>query len=432
MGKLEDGKKAFEKIQRKNGDMPISEISAEMIERGQAATESLIAKYGHSTVNSVTFKDELRDAFPVFNDELDTDFLLELLYFFPIDKTYISTGSYDQYLYDLEKTVIDNYDSGNFQVSFFYTHLIFMSYVYYCVEKAYEIEPSRMKDIFYPINSYHGKDDKPDIEKHGSVYDFSKIPEKDIFKVFHIMGMDDSIIKSFSSYISSRDDFAHATGKGNISEDDFRQNIKTVVGNMNTLRELFLPPLKSLYVDFMRERLDANYDVVIDNFNDFVFDNSLSINDLDYLCHLGVKNLQDSDEELKKNYQATRNIHCAFMEYCNENDGIDFPDGYPSLRNENYLFYRYKNNANEYVENELGISEYRCVKDGGEFPVYECPECGDEQLVYDAKAGRFHCFSCDQNYTTDDLSFCSNCGQLMYNNGESVCDDCFEHAISKD
>ena len=123
MDKLEKGKRATEKTLEKIGDVPISEIPAEMIERGRAATESLIAKYGHLTVraiNAVTFKDELRDAFPVFNDELDTDFLLELLYFFPIDKTYISTGSYDQYLYDLEKTVIDNYDSGNYQVSFFY------------------------------------------------------------------------------------------------------------------------------------------------------------------------------------------------------------------------------------------------------------------------------------------------------------------------
>ena len=430
MDKLEKGKKATEKTLEKIGDVPISEIPAEMIERGRAATESLIAKYGHLTVraiNAVTFKDELRDAFPVFNDELDTDFLLELLYFFPIDKTYISTGSYDQYLYDLEKTVIDNYDSGNYQVSFFYAHLIFMSYVYYCVEKAYDIEPDRMKDVFYPINSYHGKDDKPDLEDYGNVYEFSKIPEKDIFKVFHIMGMDDATIKEFSRYISSRDDYAHATGKGNISEQEFRQNIKTVIGNMNTLRGLFLPYLKSRYVEFMLERLDVDYDVVTDNFNDFVFDNSLSICDLDYLCHLGVKNLQESNETLRTNYQSTRNVHCAFIEYCNDNDGIALPDGYPSLRNEKYLFYRYKHHAKDYIETELGINEYRCVKDGGEFPVYECPECGVEQLAYDADTHRYHCFACDENFTDGDLEFCERCGSLMRRNGEpSICDNCIE------
>ena len=381
---------------------------------------------------SMTFIEELNDAFPVFNDELDTSFLLELLYFFPIEKTYISTGSYDQYLYDLEKTVIDNYDSGNFQVSFFYAHLIFMSYVYYCVEKAYNIEPDRMKDVFYPINSYHGKDDKPDLEDYGNVYEFSKIPEKDIFKVFHIMGMDDATIKEFSRYISSRDAYAHATGKGNISEQEFRQNIKTVIGNMNTLRDLFLPYLKSRYVEFMLERLDVDYDVVTDNFNDFVFDNSLSICDLDYLCHLGVKNLQGSNETLKTNYQATRNIHCAFIEYCNDNDGITLPDGYSSLRNEKYLFYRYKNHAKDYIENELGINEYRCEKDGGEFPLYECPECGEEQLVHDAEKGTYHCFACDENYTDEDLTFCEKCGSLMRRSEDApICQNCIEDMVKE-
>lgn len=376
---------------------------------------------------SMTFIEELNDAFPVFNDELDTSFLLKLLYFFPIEKTYISTGSYDQYLYDLEKTVIDNYDTGNFQVSFFYAHLIFMSYVYYCVEKAYNIEPDRMKDIFYPINSYHGRDDKPDLEGYGNVYEFSKIPEKDIFKVFHVMGMDDATIKEFSRYISSRDDYAHATGKGNISEQEFRQNIKTVIGNMNTLRKLFSPYLKTLYIEFMLKRLDVDYDVLTDNFNDFIFDNSLSIYDLIYLCNLGVKNLQDSNETLKMNYQATRNSHCSFIEYCHDNEGIALPEGYPSLRNEEYLFYRYKNHAKDFIENELEISEYQCVKDGGEFPLYECSECGEEQLAYDEETHRYHCFACGADYTDEDLTFCERCGSPMRQYGElSICRNCIE------
>ncbi len=178
----------------------------------------------------------------------------------------------------------------------------------------------------------------------------------------------------------------------------------------------------------MLERLDVDYDVVTDNFNDFVFDNSLSICDLDYLCHLGVKNLQESNETLKTNYQATRNIHCAFIEYCNDNDGIALPDGYSSLRNEKYLFYRYKNHAKEYIENELGINEYRCVKDGGEFPLYECPECGEEQLAYNVEKGIFHCFACDESFTTDDISFCERCGSLMRRDNEfPVCSNCIEY-----
>ena len=427
---VDDGKAAVEKILDENGDTPIRDISPETIERGKTIMEDLIEKYGDFPIkanNTMTFKDELSDAFPIFNDELDTSFLLELLYYFPIEKTYIAAGSYDQYLYDLEKTVIDNYDTGNFQVSFFYAHLIFMSYVYYCVEKAYKLEPERMKDIFYPINAYSGKNDKPNIENYGSVYEFSKIPEKEIFKVFHILGMDDPTIKEFSNYLRDRNDFAHATGKGNISEQEFRQNIKTVIGNMNRLSELFLSHLKSLYIDFMLERLDYGYEAIMDNFNDIVFDNALSIRDLEYLCRLGVKNLQESNENLKANYQVTRNIHCAFLEYCYINYGIELPDGYVSLRNDNFLFYRYKYNAKAYVENELGINEYQCIKDGGELPVYECPECGVEQLAYDADTHRYHCFACDANYSDEDLAFCERCGSLMRRNDEfPVCQNCIE------
>lgn len=430
---VETRKEKVEKMIEKYGSIPVKVLNEKTNRANKVAVEKALERYGNMPLKMLTaetFVDELRNAFPNLNGEVDSLFLLELLHYFPIEKTYISTGSYDQYLYDLEKTVIDNYNAGNFQVSYFYAHLIFMSYVYYCVERAYQLEPERMKDVFYPINSYHGRDDKPDIENYGNVYEFSKIPEKDIFKVFHIMGMEDATVKEFSKYISSRDDFAHATGKGNISEQEFRQNIKVIIGNMNTLRNLFLPYLKLLYIDFMLERLDADYDIVSDNFNDFIFDNALSISDLVYLCHLGVKNLQESNEKLKLNYQSTRNIHCAFIEYCWENDGITPPDGYPSLRNDNYLFYRYKNNANDYVENELGINEYRCVKDGGEFPVYECPECGADQFTYDAKKGIYHCFSCDKTFTTDDLSFCEKCGNLTRrNDGLPICLLCIENML---
>lgn len=57
----------------------------------------------------------------------------ELMDFFPIDKVDRNTGTYDQYLFDLKKTVTDNYMCGNYQVAYFYAHLIFMSYAYYSI-----------------------------------------------------------------------------------------------------------------------------------------------------------------------------------------------------------------------------------------------------------------------------------------------------------
>ena len=379
-----------------------------------------------------TFKEELAEAFPVLNDELDTSFLLELLYFFPIDKTYISTGSYDQYLYDLEKTVIDNYDSGNFQVSFFYAHLIFMSYVYYCVERANQLQPDRMKDVFYPINAYNGRSDKPDLEHYNSIYDFSKIPEKEIFKVFRIMGMEHGQIRDLSKYISDRDDYAHATGKGNISEDELIHNIHNIRGYMDVLNSLFLSSVKKQYIQYLLERVEYEYDSINDSAADFILDNNISIREIEYLCDLGLRKIQDENGLSKEVYLQLRKEHCAFIEFCIENYGVEAPEGLSGLRDNEYLYYRYKNNANDYVENELGISAYERGTEGGEFPVYECPECGAKQLVYDAEAGRFHCFSCDQNFTTEELSFCSRCGRIMKSNKDSfICDCCVEDVFKE-
>lgn len=376
----------------------------------------------------MTFIEELNDAFPLLNDEVDASFLIELLYYFPMDKIYISAGSYDQYLYDLEKAIINNYDVGNYQVSFFYAHLVFMSYVYYCVERAYQIQPDRMKDIFYPINAYNGRRDKPDLENYTSIYDFSKIPEKEIFKVFHIMGMDHSQIKALSKYISDRDDFAHATGAGNISEEALVQNIRTIKGNMETLSELFRSTIKTQYIDFLLEYADYDYEAVSDGAYDFLIDHFLSLRDIEYLCNMGISSIRDENETFKEKYRLVKNVHYAFIEYCMDNEGIEEPQGCAALHEESFVFYKYHGRADDYVENELGISAYRCIKEGDVFPVYECPECGQEQLAFDADTRRYHCFLCGEDFNDEDISFCERCGSIMRRNDDiGICQNCIDY-----
>ncbi len=355
----------------------------------------------------------------------DFSFIDNLMDFFPLDKVDWNAGTYDQYLADLRKTVVDNYECGNYQVAYFYAHLIFMSYVYYCVERAYQIHPNRMKDVFYPINAYHGKDDKPKLENYSSIYAFSKIPEKEIFKVFYIMGMEDGLIQAISTYIKKRDNYAHATGKGNISEDELIQNIHSIVGNMKCLSNLFIPIIKEKYIEYLLEHKLNDFTAIADTASDFILDNALSLNHIRFICNMGLSNIRNDSEEFKMNYHLVKKIHCAFIEYCIEDKAIEEPETMQALRDDAYLCYRYKGNAVEYVENELGISRYRCGKDGVEFPVYECPECEEEQLVFDAEKEQYHCFACDRNFTTKELSFCERCGSLMQRKDDfQICQMC--------
>lgn len=431
---MEVGNKAVDAFLEKYHNMPFNSIPQDKVSAGEKAINTLLEKYRDMPISkftSATFLDELHDAFPVLNDDIDTTFLIELLHYFPVDKVYISAGNYDQYLFDLEKTIVDNYDAGNYQVSFFYAHLIFMSYVYYCVERAYQSEPSRMEDVFYPINAYSGRKDKPDLENYNSVYDFSKIPEKEIFKVFRIMGMEHSQIRDLSTYISDRDDFAHATGKGNISVEELVQNIRTIRRHMELLNSLFLPSVKQQHCRYLLDRFGYGFDSIRDSAADYIFDSNLSIREIKYLCNLGLRRIQDENGLSKDEYVQLRKEQCAFIEFCIENYGIDIPECYDTLRDEAYLYYRYHMNADEYVEKVLGINKYRCVKDGGIFPVFDCLNCGEEQLVHDADSNSYHCFCCGQDYTDDELAFCDRCGSLMHKDENFYCDSCKEALMEK-
>ena len=199
---------------------------------------------------------------------------------------------------------------------------------------------------------------------------------------------------------------------------------------METLHESFKRPLKDIYINYLLSHCEIEYSVVIDGVYDFITDNMLSLHDLEYLCHLGISGIRDENEEFKRNYRFVKKIHCTFIEYCMENMGIDTPSNYTDLRDASYLYYKYQDDAKNYVEDELGLSAYECGKDGVEFPVYECLECGREQLAHDLEAPKYHCFSCGEDFDESIITFCSRCGAIMKDNEMGICLNCIENIMA--
>jgi predicted transcriptional regulator len=83
----------------------------------------------------------------------------------------------------------------------------------------------------------------------------------------------------------------------------------------------------------------------------------------------------------------------------------------------------------EYIEEVLGISAYECGTNGGEFPLYECPECEVEALVVDQniKSEAF-CTFCGSKYSIDEIGFCENCGTCVHGTDNFICKRCVEIA----
>ena len=96
--------------------------------------------------------------------------------------------------------------------------------------------------------------------------------------------------------------------------------------------------------------------------------------------------------------------------------------------------------AEAYVVNVLGYRDRFLVeKDGGEWPIRICPECGDDTFVT-AVAGRFdaedfYCFNCGLEYGSGDMEICHYCNEYYDHDGEAgsqICSGCFEYKMSKD
>ena len=90
--------------------------------------------------------------------------------------------------------------------------------------------------------------------------------------------------------------------------------------------------------------------------------------------------------------------------------------------------------ASLYAENVLGISAYEVVKDGGVFPVHECPECQDDSLVLGALGKNAACLSC--GFTADNGCFtnCPSCGNVFIESqdGPVICGPCLQYRLDKD
>ncbi|MCY6372409.1 hypothetical protein [Clostridium ganghwense] len=91
--------------------------------------------------------------------------------------------------------------------------------------------------------------------------------------------------------------------------------------------------------------------------------------------------------------------------------------------------------ADNYILNIMGIDGYSTVKHGGEYPLYECLQCGKDTFVLDSENERAFCFSCDFDCDVKELKFCSDCGSLFYESdgkGIGICPNCIEYKLGKD
>ena len=319
------------------------------------------------------------------------------------------------------------YENGLYQFAYVQYHMLFMTAVYYALLKVSVFHKEELnKALYYLLRDRFSDFWSESNKKGGKLYfgSFAIINESDVFMLLRVIGLDSDLLGELQKLVRERNKYAHANGQLQLTSDElFMDALNSYNAKIQKVVELLKSDLIEFYKktitdpDFYDPDIRAYLDPDEQMTQEFIKEYSLSRVELNWLRKIPLSDFDgcEGKEEIKT-------LHRALIHYYRELTQDEY-----QLFDDPYVLFKYKGNATEFVEKELEISAYECGKDGGEFPVYECPECGEEQLAYDADSHRYHCFACDENFTDEDLTFCERCGSLMRRNNDTpICQNCIE------
>lgn len=251
----------------------------------------------------------------------------EILDYLPIDDLEVN-----DYITPLFNSALVTFEKEEYQFSYFALHLIFMTNIYSFIWKIGQFYKERYEDSLLFARPYNGC--QIDFKEIKSVFDFSNIPEKDIFEFFSLIGVEKSYIKSTKGLIDARNQMAHATGKFQISDEDKFNNalreLVSVLRQLQTKLELTIREwYKSELLNYAQNGLAESH-LTISDYIDSVFltSHGLSKKDLIACVKFGLSRFRDRDQFDLSNVELDRikDFHEALKTRYAEIMGIEYSE----------------------------------------------------------------------------------------------------------
>lgn len=395
MNYVEAGKKQVARILKKIGDVPLSQLEYYSIE-----------------------------------DSLPTE-IHDIYHFLPV---LFQDESEKKYIEAIKLALDNSYFNSLYQFAYVQHHMLFMTSIYFVLLKAYRLHKDEMdKAIYYLLKDKKSEFYGEENTKSGELYfgSFAIVNESDVFMLLRVIGLSDSMLGELKKFVKSRNIYAHANGRLLLtSEKLFLEEIQEYNTKISQVFDLIRDDITQLYrntisnSEFYDPEIRAYDDPDEQIIEEFIRPNSLSKTELNWL-----RKIKTSDFKEYGGYEHIKDLHIALCHYYTLL--VQDDDNYRPIE-DIYFHHKYQDKADEFVERELGISGYECIKDGGEFPVYGCPDCGEKQLAYDSDSEKAHCFSCSTDFDSGELSFCDSCGSIMRCNEINMCDNCVEYKMNDD
>ena len=238
----------------------------------------------------------------------------EILDFLPIFSN--DQEDVNAYIQNIKSLVHINYRYEQYQFAYFGVHLLYMTYVYCTAWKISKMCEERYSDAIIFAQLYRGKN--IDLRNVDSVFQYSLLPEKEIGKLFYLIGLDKGQIDIISGLVDDRNEMAHASGKIKIPNDlEFEVKAKTVLTSMtnvhNSMKWLIRKWFKRTLVDFCQD-VDKDFDT----YENIVCDFNLSVKEVSECVDMSIKEVIKNrpliENKLKKHKNDLKNFYDAFYD----------------------------------------------------------------------------------------------------------------------
>jgi hypothetical protein len=167
--------------------------------------------------------------------------LEEILDYLPISA--VDKEDVSLYVQNITNLISMNYRYEQYQFAYFGLHLLYMTYIYFTVWKISKVIPDRYRDATVFARAYNSRElDFLNIE---SIFQYSLVPEKELPKIFRLIGLDGGQLGNISGLVDTRNDMAHASGKFEIPNDtEFTSRANSICTSMRNIHECMTHHIK--------------------------------------------------------------------------------------------------------------------------------------------------------------------------------------------
>lgn len=240
-----------------------------------------------------------------------------------INKTVYDKLNVNNYIQNITNLIAVNYKYGQYQFAYFGLHLLYMTYIYCTAWKIGQIEPERYKDAIVFARPYNGRERDLKIEDADSIFAYSLIPEKDIARLFKIIGLDRSQISAVGELVDTRNEMAHASGKFEIlTEEGFDAKASSVFTSISCIHSCMDKLIRKWCKEVLLSFCCGEYDGY-DNPKDVIAEQmiqsfKLSVNELLVCNEMSVSSLITEHRGYQtklKDFKKAISDHCQEMGY---------------------------------------------------------------------------------------------------------------------